>query len=69
MLQLMLTQLLGAVPLKDRPTGQVLHLEAVPSKQVKHVASQLPHVFVEWIMNWLGAQLLMIQELFGSNGV
>jgi hypothetical protein len=41
-------QLLGAVPVfKYRPIGQLLHLEAVPSKQLKHVASQLPHVFVE----------------------
>jgi hypothetical protein len=39
-------QLLGAVPLKYRPATQVLHLEAVPSKQLKHVASQPPHVFV-----------------------
>jgi hypothetical protein len=38
-------QLFGAVPFKDRPAEQALHLEADPSKQLAHVASQLPHVF------------------------
>jgi hypothetical protein len=41
-------QLFGAVPVfKYLPVTQALHLKAVPSKQLKHVASQLPHVFVE----------------------
>ena len=63
-------QLLGAVPVfKYRPVKQVLHLEAVPSKQLKHVASQLPHVLVEWMMYWLKVHVLIIQELLGSNGV
>jgi hypothetical protein len=45
---LQIKQLLGATPVfKYRPVTQALHLEAVPSKQLKHVVSQLPHVLVE----------------------